>query len=139
MSTCDEETPEGVRKNSLEKAPDVINAAVINTDTAKPYRTHWLTWFFAALVLIPTILGFANKFLDLILVVQGDEDGAFAITPIVNYLLATAGFLCLLLWTASRGAFQDLDRPSRTMFENEQKLDAMEELSTTTKPASEGQ
>lgn len=89
----------------------------------KPYRTHWLTWFFSALVLIPTILGFANKFIDLVLVVQGDEDGAFAVTPIVNYLLATAGFLCLLIWTAAQGAFQDLDAPSHAMLENERRLD----------------
>lgn len=89
------------------------------------HRTHWLTWLFAAIVLIPTILGFANKFLDLVLVVQGDEDGAFAVTPIVNYLFATAGFLCLLAWTALHGAFQDLDGPSRTMFENEQRLDGV--------------
>ena len=88
-----------------------------------PYRTHWLTWLFAALVLIPTILGFGNKFLDLWLVMQGDEEGAFAATPIVNYLLATAGFFCLLLWSAFQGAFHDLDQPSRTMFDNEQRLD----------------
>jgi len=87
------------------------------------HRTHWLTWLFAALVLIPTILGFGNKFLDLWLVMQGDEEGAFAATPIVNYLLATAGFFCLLLWSAFQGAFHDLDQPSRTMFDNEQRLD----------------
>jgi hypothetical protein len=87
------------------------------------HRTHWLTWAFSAIVLIPTILGFANKFLDLVLVVQGDEEGAFAITPIVNYLFATAGFLCLFVWTVAQGAFRNLDDPSRTMFENEQRLD----------------
>ena len=87
------------------------------------HRTHWAVWIFAAIILIPTILGFANKFLDLMLVVQGDEEGAFAVTPIVNYLFATAGFLCLLFWTASQGAFENLDAPSRTMFENEQKFD----------------
>ena len=89
----------------------------------KQHRTHWLTWFFAAIVLIPTILGFANKFLDLILVAQGDEEGAFAVTPIVNYLLATAGFLCLLIWTAMQGAFRDLDGPSVAMLENQRRLD----------------
>lgn len=87
------------------------------------HRTHWLTYFFAAIVLIPTILGFGNKFLDLVLVMQGDEEGAFAATPIVNYLMATAGFFCLLMWSATRGAFHDLDEPSRVMFENEQRLD----------------
>ena len=89
----------------------------------KEYRTHWMTWVFAAVVLIPTILGFANKFLDLILIAQGDEEGAFAVTPIVNYLFATAGFLCLFVWTATRGAFENLDEPSKTMFENEQRFE----------------
>ena len=96
-----------------------------------PHRTHWLTWLFAALVLIPTILGFSNKFLDLILVMQGDEEGAFAATPIVNYLFATAGFFCLLLWSAAQGAFHDLNEPSRTMFENEQRLDRQSPASPT--------
>ena len=86
------------------------------------HRTHWVTWLVSALVLIPTILGFGNKFLDLVLVAQGDEEGAFAVTPIVNYLLATAGFLCLLIWTATQGAFQDLDAPSRKMFDDEQRF-----------------
>jgi hypothetical protein len=93
------------------------------TDEPAAYRTHWLTWLFATLVQVPTILGFANKFLDLVLVVQGDEDGAFAVTPIVNYLLATAGFLCLFVWTATQGAFQNLDEPSHSMMENEHRLD----------------
>jgi hypothetical protein len=88
-------------------------------------RTSWPFWVFSALVLIPTVLGFANKFLDLVLVVQGDEEGAFAVTPIVNYLFATAGFLCLLIWTATQGAFQDLDGPSRKMLENEHRLDGL--------------
>lgn len=87
------------------------------------HRTHWLTWVFAAIVLIPTILGFSNKLLDLVLVMQGDEEGAFAATPIVNYLFATAGFFCMLLWSVTQGAFRDLDEPSRVMFENEQCLD----------------
>uniref|UniRef100_A0A7C2K1Q2 Uncharacterized protein n=1 Tax=Schlesneria paludicola TaxID=360056 RepID=A0A7C2K1Q2_9PLAN len=97
----------------------------------RSHRTHWLTWLFAAIVLIPTVLGFGNKFLDLILVIQGDEEGAFAATPIINYLFATAGFFCLLLWTALQGAFHDLDRPSRAMFANEQRLDAMEKRSNS--------
>jgi hypothetical protein len=90
--------------------------------TQKPHFP-WRIWLVAAIVLIPTILGFANKFLDLVLVLQGDEEGAFAITPITNYLLATAGFLCLLIWTASLGAFKNLDGPSIAMLENERRLD----------------
>jgi len=89
-------------------------------------RTHWLTWTLTVAVLIPAILGFGNKFLDLVLVVQGDEEGAFAVTPIVNYLLATAGFFCLLLWSATQGAFHNLNEPSQRMFDNEKRLDAMQ-------------
>ena len=90
-------------------------------------RTSSRVWFwvFTLLVLVPTILGFINKFLDLLVVMQGDEEGAFALTPVFNYLLATAGFLCLLFWTAAQGAFQDINRPSHDMFENEQRLDAL--------------
>jgi hypothetical protein len=44
------------------------------------------------------------------------------VTPIVNYLFATAGFLCLLIWTAMQGTFKDLDAPSRKMFEDEQRF-----------------
>lgn len=91
-------------------------------------RANLLTWLFSAAVLIPVILGFSNKFLDLILIIQGDEEGAFAATPIVNYLFATAGFLCLMIWTACQGAFHNLDEPSHVMFENEQRLDAQEGL-----------
>lgn len=99
---------------------------------SKGYRTPWAMYFFAAVVLVPTILGFANKFMDLILIVQGDDEGAFAITPIVNYLFATAGFVCLLIWSATQGAFDDLDQPSVAMFENEKRLDAEESGAVTT-------
>lgn len=100
------------------------------------HQTPWAMYLFAVIVLVPTILGFANKFMDLVLIVQGDEEGAFAITPIVNYLFATAGFVCLLLWSATQGAFEDLDRPSLAMFENEKRLDA-EELGETRLSAGE--
>ena len=66
------------------------------TEKREPYRTHWLTWFFSAVVLIPTILGFANKFLDLVLVIQGDEDGAFASRPsVIIYSQRRDSFVCL--------------------------------------------
>jgi hypothetical protein len=86
-------------------------------------RVPLWTWLVSAAVLIPTILGFANKLLDLILVAAGDEEGIFALTPIINYLLATAGFFCLLVWAIGQGTFHDLNQPSRAMFENEQDLD----------------
>lgn len=74
-------------------------------------------------MLIPSMLGFANKFLDLMIIAQGDEEGAFALTPMINYLLATAGFFCMLMYAVAQGAFHDLNGPSRAMFENELELE----------------
>ena len=75
------------------------------------------------LILIPSLLGFVNKLLEFTHVVQGDVDGAFALTPIVNYLLASLGFLCFLAWAAFQGMFRDIEGPKKTMLEREQLLD----------------
>ena len=69
------------------------------------------------------MLGFVMKFLELINLTQGDADGGFAITPVVNYLFASAGFFFLLLWAAINGMFNDLEQPKFLMLENEEKLD----------------
>jgi len=78
---------------------------------------------FALLILVPSLLGFANKFREFILLYRGDVDGVFAITPIVNYLLASLGFFCLFFWAIYQGMFRDIEAPKFTMLENERKLD----------------
>ena len=40
----------------------------------------------ALVILVPSCLGFANKFFEFIALYRGDVEGVFAITPIVNYL-----------------------------------------------------
>ncbi len=82
-----------------------------------------VTIIFAVLILIPSMLGFVMKFMELINLSQGDADGGFAITPVVNYLLASAGFFFLLLWAAINGMFNDLEEPKYHMLENEKLLD----------------
>ena len=82
-----------------------------------------VTIIFAVLILIPSAIGFVMKFMELINLSQGDTDGGFAITPVVNYLLASAGFFFLLLWAAINGMFNDLEHPKFTMLENEEMLD----------------
>lgn len=77
----------------------------------------------ALLVLVPSMAGFVNKFLELVAVYRGASEGAFAVGPIVNYLLASAGFLLLFLWAALNGMFGDIESPKRTMLENEARLD----------------
>ena len=78
---------------------------------------------FALLILIPSMLGFANKFREFILLYRGDVDGVFAITPILNYLLASLGFFCLFFWAIYHGMFRDIEAPKYTMLENERMLD----------------
>jgi len=76
----------------------------------------------AVLILIPSLLGFGMKFLELMQVLRGEESGRFALTPIMNYLFASLGFLCLLIWATCQGMFRDIERPKETMLEMEEKL-----------------
>jgi hypothetical protein len=83
-----------------------------------------ITILLAVLILIPSGYGFIGKFIELINVAKGEAGGAFAVAPIMNYLLASLGFLCLLLWAAGRGMFRDIENPKRQMLEREAELDA---------------
>jgi hypothetical protein len=91
----------------------------------KPWRP-WLRALIAMAFLGPCLWGFGSKFYELVVVCRGDPNGAFAITPIVNYLLASTGFLLLLGWGAFNGMFRDIEAPKYMMLENEQRLDANE-------------
>ena len=75
------------------------------------------------MILVPSLLGFANKFREFILIFRGDVDGVFAITPIVNYLLASLGFFFLFCWAICHGMFRDIERPKYAMLETERQLD----------------
>ena len=81
------------------------------------------TIVFAAVILIPSGLGFANKFREFLMIYRGEVDGVFAITPIVNYLLASLGFFFLFCWAICHGMFRDIERPKYEMLENERQLD----------------
>lgn len=88
--------------------------------------TNWqvrITLLLAVLILIPSGYGFVGKFIELIHVYQGEPEGAFAAAPIMNYLLASLGFFCLLLWAAARGMFRDIESPKFEMLAQEEVLD----------------
>ena len=86
-------------------------------------RRAWLTALFAISILVPSLWGFGSKFYEFVKLYQGDVEGAFAIAPIVNYLLASAGFLFVLLWAAANGMFYDIEAPKYRMLEREEELD----------------
>ena len=54
-------------------------------------------------ILVPSMAGFVMKFIEFMRTFQGETDGAFAITPMLNYLLASLGFFCLLIWATFNG------------------------------------
>ncbi|HUS37892.1 MAG: hypothetical protein WBF93_16470 [Pirellulales bacterium] len=84
-----------------------------------------ITLLLAVLILVPSLYGFGTKFAEFLALVRGDVDGAFAITPVVNYLLASLGFLCLFCWAALHGMFHNIEGPKYKMLENERYLDGL--------------
>lgn len=90
-------------------------------------RQTLVTIVFAVVILIPALYGFSTKFREF-LALYGDVEGAFALMPIVNYLLATAGFFLLLCWATMQGMFANIEQPKHTMLEQEQGLDEEERM-----------
>ncbi len=89
-------------------------------------------------ILVPSMYGFVGKFVELIHVYQGEPSGAFAVAPIANYLLASAGFLCMLLWAACNGMFRDIENPKQAMLEREALLGNDPKLPFPTTPITGG-
>ena len=91
---------------------------------AQPFHTRRLVTLLMALaVLLPSLYGFGTKFLEFVALYRGDVEGVFAISPILNYLLASIGFLLLFGWAALGGMFHDIEQPKYTLLENEARLD----------------
>jgi hypothetical protein len=84
---------------------------------------RWTTLILAVLILLPSMYGFVGKFIEFVHIYRGEAGGAFAVAPIMNYLLATLGFFCLLIWAARNGMFHNVEQPKLKMLENEQLLD----------------
>lgn len=88
----------------------------------RPRRLPWTTLILAVVILIPALIGFAAKFKEFLALARFEE-GSFAIVPILNYLLTSAGFLLLFGWAVWHGMFRDMERPKQTMMENERWLE----------------
>jgi hypothetical protein len=89
-------------------------------------KRRWRSWLMVALavgLLVPALFGFGNKFREFILLYGGDEEGSFALMPILNYLLASLGFFMLFCWAVLHGMFRNIEMPKQTMLANERRLD----------------
>jgi hypothetical protein len=105
-----------------------MNATVSRNGPNTTRRTQVITTIvFAVVILVPSMLGFANKFREFIMIFRGEVDGVFAISPIMNYLLASLGFFFLFCWAIAHGMFRDLERPKYTMLDNERRLDEQDD------------
>jgi hypothetical protein len=64
--------------------------------------------------------GFVFKLYEFVQSLDDSAAMGFAIVPLASYFLTGAGFLMLLIWSATRGAFQDVEAPKYRMMELEQ-------------------
>jgi nitrogen fixation-related uncharacterized protein len=62
-----------------------------------------------------------------VLAVKRDLIGGFTIIPVANYLIITAGMVCLLIWAIAHGMFRDVEGPKYDMLEREARLDRNDE------------
>ena len=94
--------------------------------TTRPHDSKarsWVTLVLVIAILIPSLYGFGSKFIEFVMTFREARDGAFAVTPIVNYLLASIGFFLLLLWATMNGMFRDIEAPKHDLLKREQELD----------------
>ncbi len=105
----------------------VNSAASKETDEHKRGRRYKaiLLLVMTVCILVPSMLGFVAKFIEFVHTFRESSDGAFAITPIMNYLLASIGFFCMLIWAAINGMFHDMERPKHYMLDLEEKLNKL--------------
>ena len=90
-------------------------------------RQRLTTLVFALVILIPSGYGFTRKLIELVALTGAGADGAFAVTPVVNYLLASLGFFFLFCWAILNGMFGDIEGPKKRMLEIERQLDEDED------------
>lgn len=94
-------------------------------------RFRWGRFLFhvaaVAFFLVPAGVGFTVKYLDLLILFGSGEEGAFAVVPIMNYLLSSLGFFMLFFWAVQHGMFREIESVKRHMLETEHTLDLLEE------------
>jgi hypothetical protein len=97
------------------------------SNKTNPRRQSLRLIVISSVILVPTIAGFVAKFVEFVHTFRDRSDGVFAITPITNYLLASLGFFCLLIWATFNGMFHDIEQPKHRMLEVEHELDRTHE------------
>lgn len=71
---------------------------------------------------------FANKMLEFVLTMAGDEVAGFGAVAVVTYLAGMLPLLLLTLWAVFTGRFRDIERPATRMLELDREIDREEAL-----------
>jgi hypothetical protein len=98
------------------------------TFSPMPRRRRLLMIGLSLLILVPAGVGFGTKLREFFILYLGDNEGAFTAMPLLNYLLASAGFFFLFCWALMHGMFRDIEGPGKKMLETDQQLDEEEEF-----------
>ena len=81
--------------------------------------------------------GFGSKFVEFVYLVTSDDpaakEGRFAVAPVMNYLFASLGFLCLMGWAAIQGMFRNIEQPGQDMLDMDAEIDKDNEDSRFTR------
>ncbi len=94
----------------------------MNEKKGNARRTSLITLVLAVVILVPSLFGFGSKLIEFFVLFGTDTEGIFAISPLTNYLLASAGFFMMLCWAAFNGMFRDIEQPKYDLLEVEEKL-----------------
>ena len=72
-------------------------------------------------IILTAAVGFVFKIWEFIRSLGDAEAVGFAVVPLSSYFLTGFGFLLLLVWSVSRGAFRDIEAPKWRMMKLEQR------------------
>ncbi len=90
-------------------------------------KTRKLVVFVLALgVMVVAGGAFANKMIEFVFTMAGDEIAGFGATAVATYLAGMLPLLLLTLWAAVTGRFRDIERPAERMLELHREIDREE-------------
>jgi hypothetical protein len=69
---------------------------------------------------------FANKMLEFVITMSGDEVAGFGVVAVATYLGGMLPLLCLTLWAVFTGRLRDIEAPARRMLELDREIDREE-------------
>jgi nitrogen fixation-related uncharacterized protein len=91
--------------------------------------TRGVVVFLLALgVMVIAGAAFANKMIEFVLTMAGDEVAGFGAVAVVTYLAGMLPLLLLTLWAVFTGRFRDIERPATRMLELDREIDREEAL-----------